>query len=178
LALGFLGNVVSLWERLAEEKDMLVEIGSDQTSLHNPWNGGYYPVQLSFEEAKSLMSNDAARFKEAVQESLRRQVTAINKLVTRGMRFFDYGNSFLLEASRAKADIMASNGKDFRYPSYVQEFMGDIFGLGFGPFRCIVHSFSKPHHRSLHIHQQPIFVNVALIEYVANEHSNRGMYIR
>jgi len=135
--MGFLGNIVALYERLAEEKELLVELGSDQTSLHNPWAGGYYPVQLSFDEAKSVMSSDPARFKELVQESLRRQVTAINKLVTRGMRFWDYGNSFLLEASRAKADIMAPNGKDFRYPSYVQEFMGDIFGLGFGPFRWV-----------------------------------------
>lgn len=107
LAIGYLGNVVDLWERLAEEDELLVELGSDQTSLHNPWMGGYYPVQLSFEEARTMMHDDPKHFKELVQESLRRQVAAINKLTKRGMHFWDYGNSFLLEASRAGADVLA-----------------------------------------------------------------------
>ena len=143
LAIGFLGNVVDLWERLAEEEELLVELGSDQTSLHNPWMGGYYPVQLSFEESRRMMREDPAKFKELVQESLRRQVAAINKLTARGMFFWDYGNSFLLEASRVGADILAKPGEKtygvggFRYPSYVQDIMGDIFSLGFGPFRWV-----------------------------------------
>lgn len=141
LAIGYLGNVVSLWERLAEEDELLVELGSDQTSLHNPWMGGYYPVQLTFEESRAMMHDDPKRFKELVQESLRRQVAAINKLTKRGMHFWDYGNSFLLEASRAGADVLAKEGDrcygvgGFKYPSYVQDIMGDIFSLGFGPFR-------------------------------------------
>jgi len=137
LSIAYHGNIVTLWERLAEEEDLLVELGSDQTSLHNPYGGGYYPVQLSFEEGKELLSSDPGRFRELVQESLRRHVEAINKLTKRGMRFWDYGNSFLLEASRAHADIMGANGKDFKYPSYVQDIMGDIFSLGFGPFRWV-----------------------------------------
>ncbi len=139
-SIGFLGNVVDLWERLANEKDLLVELGSDQTSLHNPYNGGYYPVQLSFKEARRVMVADPPRFKALVQESLRRHVTAINKLTARGMKFWDYGNSFLLEASRAGADVALpgeNDGKTFRYPSYVQDIMGDIFSLGFGPFRWV-----------------------------------------
>ena len=147
-AIGFLGNVVSLWERLAEETELLVELGSDQTSLHNPYNGGYYPVQLSFEEARRVMVADPPRFKELVQESLRRHVAAVNKLTERGMRFWDYGNSFLLEASRAGAEValegdVENDGKTFRYPSYVQDIMGDIFSLGFGPFRWVCTS-GKP----------------------------------
>ena len=143
LAIGYLGNVVDLWERLAEEEELLVELGSDQTSLHNPWLGGYYPVQLSFEESRRMMHDDPVRFKELVQESLRRQVAAINKLTARGMHFWDYGNSFLLEASRAGADVLAKKGDKcygvggFKYPSYVQDIMGDIFSLGFGPFRWV-----------------------------------------
>ena len=139
-SIGFLGNVVDLWERLANEKDLLVELGSDQTSLHNPYNGGFYPVQLSFKEARRVMVADPPRFKALVQESLRRHVTAINKLTARGMKFWDYGNSFLLEASRAGADVALpgeNDGKTFRYPSYVQDIMGDIFSLGFGPFRWV-----------------------------------------
>ncbi len=139
-SIGFLGNVVDLWERLAEEKELLVELGSDQTSLHNPYNGGYYPVQISFDEARRVMVADPPRFKKLVQESLCRHVAAINTLTARGMKFWDYGNSFLLEASRAGADVGLpgeNDGKTFRYPSYVQDIMGDIFSLGFGPFRWV-----------------------------------------
>jgi urocanate hydratase len=136
VSIGFLGNIVSLWERLAEEKELLVELGSDQTSLHNPYGGGYYPVQLTFDEANKMMVEDPEKFKSLVQESLRRQVAAINKLTAKGMKFWDYGNSFLLEASRAKADILNQDGT-FKYPSYVEDIMGDIFSLGFGPFRWV-----------------------------------------
>lgn len=137
IAIGYHGNIVTLWETLAQQSELLVELGSDQTSLHNPYNGGYYPVQLTFDEARQMMYNDPNQFKQLVQESLRRHVEAINSLTSRGMRFWDYGNSFLLEASRANANIMANDGINFRYPTYVQEFMGDIFSLGFGPFRWI-----------------------------------------
>lgn len=146
VSIGYLGNVVSLWERLATEMEntgeMLVELGSDQTSCHNPFNGGYYPVQLSYEEANVKMRQDPQNFKMLVQESLRRQVTAINKLAKRGMCFWDYGNAFLLEASRAGADV-GQQGLKFRYPSYVQDIMGDIFSLGFGPFRWVCTSGCK-----------------------------------
>ncbi len=136
-SIAFLGNVVTLWERLVEG-GIEVDLGSDQTSLHNPWAGGYYPVQVGFEEAKEIMAKDPARFKELVQETLRRHAAAINALSERGMYFFDYGNAFLLEASRAGADIMASNGIDFKYPSYVQDIMGPMcFDYGFGPFRWV-----------------------------------------
>lgn len=136
-SIAFLGNVVSLWEKLAE-RDIKVDLGSDQTSLHNPWAGGYYPVQLSFESANEMMANDPARFKVMVEESLRRHASAINKLTERGMYFFDYGNAFLLEASRAGAQVMAENGIDFRYPSYVQDILGPMcFDYGFGPFRWV-----------------------------------------
>lgn len=136
VSLAYLGNVVDLWERLAEE-GIDVELGSDQTSLHNPWAGGYYPVGLTFEESKTMMAENPALFKEKVQESLRRQVAAINKLADRGMYFFDYGNAFLLESSRAGADVMTADGH-FRYPSYVQDIMGPLFfDYGFGPFRWV-----------------------------------------
>lgn len=136
-SIAFLGNVVDLWERLAE-RDIKVDLGSDQTSLHNPWAGGYYPVGLSYEQSIEMMAHSPEKFKEAVQASLRRQVDAINKLTAKGMYFFDYGNAFLLESSRAGADIMASNGIDFRYPSYVQDIMGPMcFDYGFGPFRWV-----------------------------------------
>ena len=136
-SIAFLGNVVDLWERLAE-RDIKVDLGSDQTSLHNPWAGGYYPVGLSYEQSIEMMAHSPEKFKEAVQASLRRQVAAINKLTAKGMYFFDYGNAFLLESSRAGADIMASNGIDFRYPSYVQDIMGPMcFDYGFGPFRWV-----------------------------------------
>ena len=136
-SIAFLGNVVDLWERLAE-RDIKVDLGSDQTSLHNPWAGGYYPVGLSYEQSIEMMAHSPEKFKEAVQASLRRQVAAINKLTAKGMYFFDYGNAFLLESSRAGADIMAPNGIDFRYPSYVQDIMGPMcFDYGFGPFRWV-----------------------------------------
>ena len=136
-SIAYLGNIVDLWEKLAE-RNIKVDLGSDQTSLHNPWAGGYYPVGYSFEEANNMMANSPEKFKEAVQESLRRQVAAINKLTDNGMYFFDYGNAFLLESSRAGADIMAKNGIDFKYPSYVQDIMGPMcFDYGFGPFRWV-----------------------------------------
>jgi urocanate hydratase len=136
-SIAYLGNIVDLWERL-EERNIRVDLGSDQTSLHNPWAGGYYPVGISYEEANKIMSDNPVEFKKLVQESLRRQVAAINKLTAKGMYFFDYGNAFLLESSRAGADIMAENGIDFRYPSYVQDIMGPMcFDYGFGPFRWV-----------------------------------------
>ena len=139
VSLAYLGNVVDLWEYLARS-DLRVDIGSDQTSLHNPYGGGYYPVGYSFEQAVELMASDPARFKKAVQESLRRQVSAINKLTARAMYFFDYGNAFLLEASRAHAEICNSDGS-FRYPSYVEHIMGPLcFDYGFGPFRWVCSS--------------------------------------
>ncbi len=136
VSLAYVGNVVDLWERLAAE-EMHVDLGSDQTSLHNPWAGGYYPVGYSFEESQRMMADDPDRFKEAVQASLRRQVAAINKLAAKGMYFFDYGNAFLLQSSRAGADILKPDG-GFRYPSYVQDIMGPFyFDYGFGPFRWV-----------------------------------------
>ena len=136
VSMAYVGNVVDLWERLAAE-DMHVDLGSDQTSLHNPWAGGYYPVDLTLEESKQMMAEEPEKFKECVRESLRRQCAAINKLADKGMYFFDYGNAFLLESSRAGADIMTADGK-FRYPSYVQDIMGPMFfDYGFGPFRWV-----------------------------------------
>ena len=142
VSLAYVGNVVDLWERLAAE-NIRVDLGSDQTSLHNPWAGGYYPVGLSYEASNKMMAEEPARFKECVQESLRRQVKAINKLAAGGMYFFDYGNAFLLEASRAGAEVMGEGGR-FRYPSYVQDIMGPMFfDYGFGPFRWVCAS-GKP----------------------------------
>ena len=136
VSLAYVGNVVDLWERLAGE-DIRVDLGSDQTSLHNPWAGGYYPVGYSLEESKRMMAEEPERFKEAVRASLRRQVAAINRLAAKGMYFFDYGNAFLLESSRAGADILLPDGR-FRYPSYVQDIMGPMyFDYGFGPFRWV-----------------------------------------
>ena len=136
VSMAYVGNVVDLWERLADE-NIKVDLGSDQTSLHNPWAGGYYPVGYSLEESKRMMAEEPERFKAAVQESLRRQVAAINKLTANGMYFFDYGNAFLLESSRAGADILDEKG-GFRYPSYVQDIMGPMFfDYGFGPFRWV-----------------------------------------
>lgn len=136
ISIAYQGNIVDLWERLAVE-DIKVDLGSDQTSLHNPFAGGYYPVGLSFDESNRLMASDPDQFKERVYETLRRHVKAINTLTQRGMYFFDYGNAFLLEASRAGADIMAQDGR-FRYPSYVQDIMGPMFfDYGFGPFRWV-----------------------------------------
>ncbi|XP_061474403.1 urocanate hydratase [Rhineura floridana] len=143
LSLGYHGNAVDLWERLVEEfsttGELLADLGSDQTSCHNPFNGGYCPVQLNFKEANQLMSSNPVKFHTLVQESLRRQVTAINKLSDQGMFFWDYGNAFLLEAQRAGADVekRGASKSEFRYPSYVQHIMGDIFSLGFGPFRWV-----------------------------------------
>lgn len=142
VSMAYVGNVVDLWERLAVE-NIRVDLGSDQTSLHNPWSGGYYPVGLTLEESKRMMAEEPERFRECVQESLRRQVTAINKLTSNGMYFFDYGNAFLLQSKRAGADITLDNG-DFRYPSYVQDIMGPMFfDYGFGPFRWVCSSGSS-----------------------------------
>lgn len=143
VSIAFLGNIVSVWEKFDKE-NIYVDLGSDQTSLHNPWAGGYYPVAISFEEANEMMANNPDKFKELVQESLRRQATAINNHTSKGTYFFDYGNAFLLEASRAGADVMADNNIDFKYPSYVQDIMGPMcFDYGFGPFRWVCAS-GKP----------------------------------
>ncbi len=150
VSIAYLGNVVDVWERFDEE-NLYIDLGSDQTSLHNPWAGGYYPVGISFEEANDMMANNPVLFKEKVQETLRRHTTAINKHTAKGTYFFDYGNAFLLEASRAGADILKEEnrvspspsgrfgvGIDFRYPSYVQDIMGPMcFDYGFGPFRWV-----------------------------------------
>lgn len=137
VSIAYSGNVVDVWERFYEE-DIQIDLGSDQTSLHNPWAGGYYPVGLSFEESNRLMAEDPAKFKEEVQKTLVRHVRIVNKHAQRGTYFFDYGNAFLLESSRAGADILAENGLDFKYPSYVQDIMGPMcFDLGFGPFRWV-----------------------------------------
>lgn len=136
VSLAYVGNVVDLWERLADE-NIPVDLGSDQTSLHNPWAGGYYPVGQSFEESVRMMAEEPEKFREAVRASLRRHVAAINELAAKGMYFFDYGNAFLLESSRAGADILKADGT-FRYPSYVQDIMGPLyFDYGFGPFRWV-----------------------------------------
>lgn len=146
-SIGFFGNIVDLWERLVIEFDktheVLVELGSDQTSCHNPFNGGYYPVGLTLQESLNLMKNDSKKFEQICKQSLIRQINAINQLSQNGLYFWDYGNAFLLEAQRAGADVGAVNtafGIQFRYPSYVQHIMGDIFSLGFGPFRWICSS--------------------------------------
>ena len=137
VSLAFIGNIVDVWERFDKEQ-IFIHLGSDQTSLHNPWAGGYYPVGSSFEASNSLMNQNPEAFKEEVQESLRRQVSAINNHSKKGTYFFDYGNAFLLEASRAKADIMSENKIDFKYPSYVQDILGPMcFDYGFGPFRWV-----------------------------------------
>ncbi|MEA3478061.1 MAG: urocanate hydratase [Bacteroidota bacterium] len=142
VSLAYQGNIVDLWETLAEQ-DIFIELGSDQTSLHNPWAGGYYPAGLTFDESNKLMVDDPQLFKQKVKESLIRQVNAINKLSTKGMYFFDYGNAFLLESSRAGADINKADGT-FKYPSYVQDIMGPMcFDYGFGPFRWVCTS-GKP----------------------------------
>ncbi|MEQ8420947.1 MAG: urocanate hydratase, partial [Arenibacter algicola] len=137
VSLAYIGNIVDVWEKFYQE-NIFIHLGSDQTSLHNPWSGGYCPVGLSFEESNQLMRTNPEAFKQKVQASLRRQVTAINKHTAKGTYFFDYGNAFLLEASRAGAQIMAENGLEFRYPSYVQDILGPIcFDYGFGPFRWV-----------------------------------------
>lgn len=136
-SIGHIGNVVELLERMVE-RNISIDLLSDQTSLHNPWQGGYYPVTLSFEEGKIMMSENPSQFKDEVQETLRRHASAVNKLVENGTYFWDYGNAFLLEASRAGADVMNADGDGFRYPSYVEDIMGPMcFDYGFGPFRWV-----------------------------------------
>ncbi|MBT5528399.1 MAG: urocanate hydratase [Cytophagia bacterium] len=143
VSIAYNGNIVDVWEKFDQE-NIYVELGSDQTSLHNPWDGGYYPAGLSLEESNKMMAENPSLFKEKVQESLRRQADAINKHTAKGSYFFDYGNAFLLEASRAGADIMAEDGITFKYPSYVQDIMGPMcFDYGFGPFRWVCTS-GKP----------------------------------
>jgi urocanate hydratase len=142
-SIAYLGNIVDLWERLAE-RNIKIDLGSDQTSLHNPWAGGYYPAGFSYEESNEMMANEPEKFKAEVQKTLRRHAAAINQLADNGMYFFDYGNAFLLEASRAGADVMAENGIDFTYKSYVQDILGPMcFDYGFGPFRWVCTS-GKP----------------------------------
>jgi len=137
VSIAYIGNIVNVWERFDQE-DIFVHVGSDQTSLHNPWSGGYYPVGLSFAEANDLLREDPQAFKEKVQETLRRHAAAVNRHTAKGTYFFDYGNAFLLESSRAGADVMAENGIDFKYPSYVQDILGPMcFDYGFGPFRWV-----------------------------------------
>ncbi len=137
VSIGYLGNVVDIWERFYED-NIKIDLGSDQTSLHNPWAGGYYPVKISFEEANEMMANNPELFKIKVQETLIRHAKAINKHTANGTYFFDYGNAFLLESSRAGADVFAENGIDFKYNSYVQDIMGPMcFDFGFGPFRWV-----------------------------------------
>jgi len=136
-SIAYLGNIVDLWERMVA-RDIHVDLGSDQTSLHNPWAGGYYPQGMSYEEANTMMAEDPTTFKQRIQETLKRHVKAVNALVEKGMYFFDYGNAFLLESSRAGAEIMDEEGELFRYPSYVQDIMGPMcFDYGFGPFRWV-----------------------------------------
>jgi len=143
VSIAYQGNIVDVWEKFDTEK-IFIDLGSDQTSLHNPWAGGYYPVGLSFEEANDMMSNNPELFKEKIQDTLRRHAAAVNKHTAKGTYFFDYGNAFLLESSRAGADVMAENGINFRYPSYVQDIMGPMcFDYGFGPFRWVCAS-GKP----------------------------------
>ncbi|BDD00527.1 urocanate hydratase [Persicobacter psychrovividus] len=143
VSIAYKGNIVDVWERFDEE-NIFVHLGSDQTSLHNPWSGGYYPVGYSYEESNRMIAEEPEAFKEAVQASLRRHAAAVNRHTAKGTYFFDYGNAFLLESSRAGADIMADNGIDFRYPSYVQDILGPMcFDYGFGPFRWVCAS-GKP----------------------------------
>ena len=137
ISFAYIGNVVDVWERFYQE-DLFVHVGSDQTSLHNPWSGGYYPAGLSYEESNNLLASDPETFKEKVVQTLVRHTSIINRHATRGTYFFDYGNAFLLEASRAGAEIMCTNGIDFKYPSYVQDILGPMcFDYGFGPFRWV-----------------------------------------
>ncbi len=137
VSIAYQGNVVDVWEKFDQE-DIFIELGSDQTSLHNPWAGGYYPVGMTFDAANEMMANEPDLFKEKIQETLRKHAAAVDKHTAKGTYFFDYGNAFLLEASRAGADIMAENGIDFKYPSYVQDIMGPMcFDYGFGPFRWV-----------------------------------------
>lgn len=137
VSIAYLGNIVDVWEAF-DKNDVYIDLGSDQTSLHNPWAGGYYPVGLSFEESNKMMAEEPDAFKNKVQQSLKKQAAAVNKHADKGTYFFDYGNAFLLEASRAGADIMKEDGEHFKYPSYVQDIMGPMcFDYGFGPFRWV-----------------------------------------
>ncbi|PQV48364.1 urocanate hydratase [Jejuia pallidilutea] len=137
VSIAYIGNVVDVWERFYED-DIFIHVGSDQTSLHIPWTGGYYPVDVSYEASNNMIREQPKLFKKKVQESLKRHAAAINKHAKKGTYFFDYGNAFLLEASRAGADVMAENGIDFKYPSYVQDILGPMcFDYGFGPFRWV-----------------------------------------
>ena len=143
VSIAFQGNIVEVWEKFLKE-DIYVDLGSDQTSLHNPWAGGYYPIGLSFEESNELMANNPKEFKIKIKETLRRHADAVNKHTSKGTYFFDYGNAFLLEASRSGADVMAQDGIHFKYPSYVQDIMGPMcFDYGFGPFRWVCASGKK-----------------------------------
>lgn len=143
ISIAYQGNIVDVWERFDQE-DIYIDLGSDQTSLHNPWAGGYYPVGISFEDANKMMVIEPEKFKEAIQETLRRHASAVKKHTSKGTYFFDYGNAFLLEASRAGADIINEDGQSFKYPSYVQDIMGPMcFDYGFGPFRWVCAS-GKP----------------------------------
>lgn len=143
VSIAFIGNVVDVWESFLAE-DIFIHLGSDQTSLHNPWSGGYYPVDISYEESNRLIREEPEVFKEKVQATLKRHADAVNKHTAKGTYFFDYGNAFLLEASRAGGDVMAENGIDFKYPSYVQDILGPMcFDYGFGPFRWVCTS-GKP----------------------------------
>tara|TARA_B100000886_G_scaffold278136_1_gene202135 strand:- start:6976 stop:8556 length:1581 start_codon:yes stop_codon:yes gene_type:complete len=143
VSIAFQGNIVEVWEKFLGE-DIYVDLGSDQTSLHNPWAGGYYPIGLSFEESNELMANNPEEFKVKIKETLRRHADAVNKHASKGTYFFDYGNAFLLEASRSGADVMAKDGIHFKYPSYVQDIMGPMcFDYGFGPFRWVCASGKK-----------------------------------
>lgn len=137
VSIAYIGNIVDVWESFYEE-EIYIHLGSDQTSLHNPWSGGYYPVDISYEESNRLIREEPEVFKEKVQTTLKRHADAVNKHTARGTYFFDYGNAFLLEASRAGGDVMAENGIDFKYPSYVQDILGPMcFDYGFGPFRWV-----------------------------------------
>jgi urocanate hydratase len=137
VSIAYVGNVVDIWERFAQD-EIFIHVGSDQTSLHNPFAGGYYPVGLSFEESNRMMADEPDKFKEVVYASLRRHAAAVDEHTNKGTYFFDYGNAFLLESSRAGADILAQNGIDFKYPSYVQDILGPMcFDYGFGPFRWV-----------------------------------------
>ena len=137
VSIAFIGNVVEVWEEF-DKADIFIHVGSDQTSLHNPWSGGYYPIDLSFEEANDLLREQPDVFKEKIQATLKRHAAAVNRHTAKGTYFFDYGNAFLLESSRAGADVMAENGIDFKYPSYVQDILGPMcFDYGFGPFRWV-----------------------------------------
>ncbi len=137
VSIAYQGNIVDVWERFDNE-DIYIDLGSDQTSLHNPWAGGYYPAYISFDDANNMMANEPEKFKEAIKKTLRRHAAAVNKHAAKGTYFFDYGNAFLLESSRAGADIMMEDGKTFKYPSYIQDILGPMcFDYGFGPFRWV-----------------------------------------